>query len=413
MVCSLKSGRMAALARLLAAGSISHTLAEEVDRQKLAAKYLHRELREADEANLLDEEDMHMFGLRPMADPLYLVCCNACKKPIKASHYAAHAELCKSLNYKDEIVSEVDGASGQKKLPRKDRKKLHIAHATTTVLEQEKFESLDSVIITDPESHFDEELRMIPLAGAKRNTKCVNETPRMNSLKVNPDNMERSETLILSPPKRVKRAISEIQSCPDVKAPCITPEDVLQCRELPTRSNGASEKISKGVVGNQTSDQIYENLVTKDVPAPLATKMYYSQRNHYLRRVISHMYYAESRKEQSGEFITSEEFQVNSEQKQTSSPSYLNHGQVENPQRDEHLLHLGQTLDQIHAGNSKLYFAKSLGFVPATNISSPFPVTNTMEPHTSIGNIRSNYIPNSYSFAGRTGEPIGTVQQAN
>ncbi|XP_022873419.1 uncharacterized protein LOC111392329 isoform X4 [Olea europaea var. sylvestris] len=378
MVCSLKSGRMAALARLLAAGSISHTLAEEVDRQKLAAKYLHRELREADEANLLDEEDMHMFGLRPMADPLYLVCCNACKKPIKASHYAAHAELCKSLNYKDEIVSEVDGASGQKKLPRKDRKKLHIAHATTTVLEQEKFESLDSVIITDPESHFDEELRMIPLAGAKRNTKCVNETPRMNSLKVNPDNMERSETLILSPPKRVKRAISEIQSCPDVKAPCITPEDVLQY-----------------------------------VPAPLATKMYYSQRNHYLRRVISHMYYAESRKEQSGEFITSEEFQVNSEQKQTSSPSYLNHGQVENPQRDEHLLHLGQTLDQIHAGNSKLYFAKSLGFVPATNISSPFPVTNTMEPHTSIGNIRSNYIPNSYSFAGRTGEPIGTVQQAN
>lgn len=396
---------MAALARLLAAGSVSQTVAEDVDRQKLTAKYLHRELREADEANLLDEEDMHVFGLKPMADPLYLVCCNACKKPIKSSHYAAHSELCKSLNYKEETVSEVDSASGQKKLPRKDRKKLLIAQAnqTTAVQEQEKFESLGSDIITVPESHFNEELQMISLA-EKRNTQCANETPRMNSLKVNPVNMERSETVIPSPTKRVKRTVVENQSCPDAK---IMSAEVLQCREIPTRASGGSEKISKGALRNQTSDQIYESLATKaisDVPAPLATKMYYSQRNHYLRSVISHMYYAESR--------NSEELRVNSEQTQPSSPSYLYHGQVENQQREERSLHLGQTLDQIPAGNSELYLGKSQGFVPATNISSPFPVNNTLEPHTSIGNI-SNYIPNSYSFASRTGTPIGTMQQAN
>ncbi|XP_022849248.1 uncharacterized protein LOC111371471 isoform X2 [Olea europaea var. sylvestris] len=414
MVCSLKSGRMAALARLLADGSVSQTVAEDIDRQKLTAKYLHRELREADEANLIDEEDMHVFGLRPMADPLYLVCCNACKKPIKSSHYAAHSELCKSLNFKEEIVSEVDGASGQKKLPRKDRKKLLVAQANqaTTVREQEKFESLDSDIMTAPESHFDEELQMISLAEAKRNTKCGNETPRINSLKVNPVNMERSETVIPSPTKRVKRTVVESQSCPDAKSPCITSEEVLQCRDIPTRSSGRSEKISKVAIRNQTSDEIYESLVTKDVPAPIATKMYYSQRNHYLRSIISHMFYAESRKEQSSEYFTSEGLQVNSEQTQPSSPSYLYRGKVKNQQREEHSLHLGQTLDQIPAGNSELYMGKSQGFVPAANISSPFPVNNTLEPHTSIGNI-SNYIPNSYSFAGRTGNPIGTMQQAN
>ncbi|MBA0650292.1 hypothetical protein Goklo_017725 [Gossypium klotzschianum] len=73
MVCSLGSGRMAVMARLLEAGSISPSIAEEVGNKKLAAQYIYRELQEADEANLLDEEDMHVFGLKPMTDPLNLV----------------------------------------------------------------------------------------------------------------------------------------------------------------------------------------------------------------------------------------------------------------------------------------------------------------------------------------------------
>ncbi|XP_039020834.1 uncharacterized protein LOC120152749 [Hibiscus syriacus] len=104
MVCSLGSSRMAVMARILEAGSISPSIKEDVVNQKLAAQYIYRELRGADVANLLDEEDMHVFGLKPMTDPLNLVCCNACKKPVKASQYAAHAELCRSLKITEEII---------------------------------------------------------------------------------------------------------------------------------------------------------------------------------------------------------------------------------------------------------------------------------------------------------------------
>lgn len=49
---------MATMARLLEAGSLSQTVTEEAGRWTLAAQYIHRELIEADEANLLDEEGM-------------------------------------------------------------------------------------------------------------------------------------------------------------------------------------------------------------------------------------------------------------------------------------------------------------------------------------------------------------------
>lgn len=50
------------MARLLAAGSFSQTIAEGLSQQKLVAQYIHRELREADEANLLDEEGYVVFS---------------------------------------------------------------------------------------------------------------------------------------------------------------------------------------------------------------------------------------------------------------------------------------------------------------------------------------------------------------
>ncbi|GMP76774.1 hypothetical protein CsSME_00033309 [Camellia sinensis var. sinensis] len=86
MVCSLGSGRMEAMARLLAAGSFSQTIAEEVGNQKLAAQYIQRELREADDANLLDEEDMHVFDLKPMTDSLHLVSFGKSRSLSRFSH---------------------------------------------------------------------------------------------------------------------------------------------------------------------------------------------------------------------------------------------------------------------------------------------------------------------------------------
>ncbi|XLU93545.1 hypothetical protein S245_007897, partial [Arachis hypogaea] len=57
MVCSLGIGRMEVMARFLA-GSFSQTIADDFGRS--AAEYICRELREADEVNLLDEEGV--FG---------------------------------------------------------------------------------------------------------------------------------------------------------------------------------------------------------------------------------------------------------------------------------------------------------------------------------------------------------------
>ncbi|XP_021904906.1 uncharacterized protein LOC110819888 isoform X2 [Carica papaya] len=155
MVCSLESGRMAVMARLLEAGGFSKNISEEVGRQKLAAQYIYKELCLADEANLLDEEDMHVFGLKPMADPLKLVCCNACKRPVKASQYAAHAELCRSLDTEEEAILDNDGSTGHRKPPRKERKKLLSSYNTTLVGDQEQSRSIIGDDTTFSESQVD------------------------------------------------------------------------------------------------------------------------------------------------------------------------------------------------------------------------------------------------------------------
>ncbi|KAB5545311.1 hypothetical protein DKX38_013423 [Salix brachista] len=144
MVCSIGNGRMAVMARLLVAGRLSQNIAEEVSQQKFVTRYNCRELQESDEPNLLDEEDMHVFGLMPMTDPLDLVCCNACKKPVMASQYAAHAELCRLLNSAEEMTLELDGAIGCRKPPRKERKKLLTASSNqaTSFGEQERSETI-------------------------------------------------------------------------------------------------------------------------------------------------------------------------------------------------------------------------------------------------------------------------------
>ncbi|XP_057489217.1 uncharacterized protein LOC130775123 isoform X1 [Actinidia eriantha] len=293
MVCSLGNGRMAAMARLLAAGSFSQNIAEEVGNQKLAAQYIQRELREADEANLLDEEDMHVFGLEPMTDPLHLVCCNACKKPIMASQYAAHAELCKSLSSVEEIVSELNGGTGNKKPPRKERKKLLTAYSANTGGGKERFPSAEA---DDVEFHLDEQA---PLASSlsmetKRNLSCLDGTLTMDVSRVSPGSTDHS---IMPPPlKRSKLIAAEGLSMPDhletangvARSLCISTQKTRTCKELPKGCR--SEKAFDYVVGYQKSSDVHDCcLPSKDVPAPLATKMFYSQRNHRLRSALTYL----------------------------------------------------------------------------------------------------------------------------
>jgi hypothetical protein len=86
-----------------------------------AAQVLQKQLFDAHEPNLLDENDMHIFGSKPMADPLDLVCCSTCKKPVKASQYAVHTELCSSGKVNTNDAMGVDHASPTKP-PKKGRK---------------------------------------------------------------------------------------------------------------------------------------------------------------------------------------------------------------------------------------------------------------------------------------------------
>ncbi|CAK9145516.1 unnamed protein product [Ilex paraguariensis] len=293
---------MAAMARLLASGSVSQNVAEEVGHQKLAAQYILRELREADEANLLDEEDMHIFDLRPMTDPLHLVCCNACKKPVKASQYAAHAEVCKSLNFAEEGISELDGGTGHKKPPRKEKKKSSTAYAG---------------------------------------------------------------------------------------------------REYPKRSSGGSEKTHDHEDQIQMPRQVHDYCsLAKDIPVPLATKMFYSQRNHQLRCELTHLYYQASTKEHCGDLLKG-----NAMPSWSSTPTKLSHEQRNNQQEKRQKQF---PADQFLTQSSAVYLGKSGGYPPAMKLSNQFPVNNVIGPHTSVAMMQSNNLSKPYSFAGR---PLGTLQQ--
>ncbi|KAL0376520.1 UNVERIFIED_CONTAM: hypothetical protein Scaly_0769600 [Sesamum calycinum] len=332
---------------------------EEVGHQKLAAQYIKRELGEADEANLLDEE-----------------------------------ELCKSLSSRAEISLELDGPAVNKKPPRKERKKLLISQTkkATSLREPKKFESVDSDDIAASESHVNEKIQMSSFAEAKRNMH-FSSTEKMNGSRVNPYTINCAEDV-------TKRASKPLKSGKISKLFI----HVLRCA-----------LVSLFVLSARTAAESPSNPGTKNfckpaadilpyAPAPLATKVYYSQRNHHLRRAISYMFFEEPSKESSSEVSNLEILQVNAVPQQTSSPSNCYHEQVANQQRDDHFSHLAQTPDQILAARSDFFVGQSEGFVPSMNMASQHPVNNTLGPH---------YISNSYSFAGKAGNSLGTLQQGS
>ncbi|KAH9765598.1 Sgf11 (transcriptional regulation protein) protein [Citrus sinensis] len=195
MVCSSGSRRLAVMARLLDAGSfVSQIGADEVSYHKLAAQNIYRELSEADEANLLDEEDMHIFGSKPMADPLHLVSCNACKKPIKASQYAAHADQ------------------------------------ATPVTDQERSESLD----VDDNSSVSVDV--------KRNSACVNIASAMDGSGVSSENTDHSACVMPPPTKRSKLIAGEHLPLPGDQPTAsgvtktLSSQDAHNCTDFPEQT---------------------------------------------------------------------------------------------------------------------------------------------------------------------------------
>ncbi|VVB02684.1 unnamed protein product [Arabis nemorensis] len=236
MVCSIGNGRMAVMARTLQGQSISQNVAGDVENQMIFARYIRKEIFEADEPNLLDEEDMHIFGLKPMDDPLRLVYCKVCKKPVKASHYATHADICVILsstrNEKVELKCKTEGRKPQKKQKGNG-----------------------------------------PSVGAKGSSRDL----------MDADGIIPSETC-------EKHGSSS-------NIPKGTVTTTYKAGNLPRYTLPHSEKQNHNVVVDQTyyknphgNDMQYQ--AQADVPAPLATKIYYSQRSNRLRSEIGYMFHA-------------------------------------------------------------------------------------------------------------------------
>ncbi|CAN6551435.1 unnamed protein product [Malus baccata var. baccata] len=387
MVCPLGNGRMAVMARLLAGVNVSQSITEGVGHHKFAAQIICRELSEANEANLLDEEDMHVFGLKPMDDPLHLVCCNACKKPVKASQYAAHAELCRLLNSTQETTLELDGSMGQRKPLRKERKKSSTAHANQSALvgELERSESVDADDNSVSQFQLDGQIGMNPgsFMEAKMNSAHADATYMMDGSGVSPGNTNGSTSVTLPPTKRFKMIpghqlpLSDDIGTASAVSKLASAEDAYPYRDSPKGAISALKYKKSG----QALDCC---LPIKDCPLPLATKVYYSQRGNRLRSDLSHLYH---------ETMASTE-------------------ELCSDMRDSQPLPSLWKPDQILAQNSEVCLENSIGCLPDGDFSNQFPVDNDPRPQVAgVGLARSKILSKPYSFAGNSGQSLGTMQQ--
>ncbi|CAB4262790.1 unnamed protein product [Prunus armeniaca] len=366
---------MAVMARLLASGSVTQRIAEEVGHQKFDAQMICRELSDANEANLLDEEDMHVFGLKPMNDPLHLVCCNACKRPVKASQYVAHAELCRSLNAVQETTLEPDGSMGQRKPPRKEKKKLLSAYAnqSTSVGELERSESVeaDDIAVSQPQLDGQIGMNSCCFMETKRNSAYVDATYMMDGSGVSPGNTNGSTCVMLPPTKRSKMVAGEQLPLSDIGIVSAVSKLTSTQDACPYRDS------SKGVIS------------VSEIPNDSALK--YKKSGQALEccmpiKALCHLYY---------EAVASTK-------------------ELCSDMRDSHSLPSMRKPDQILAQNSEVCLGNSVGSLPDGDFSNQFPVDNVPRPQVAgVGLTRSKILSKPYSFAGNSGQSLGTMQQQN
>ncbi|KAK7303160.1 hypothetical protein RJT34_14061 [Clitoria ternatea] len=376
MVCSPGGGRMQVMARLLASGSFSQTVADDCVRQKSAAEYICRELREADEANLLHEEDMHVYGERPMADPLQLVCCNICKKPIKDSQFAAHAELCKSLKVTEKTTLELDGSTRNRKPPRKEKKKLSTSRANqaTAVGERRRSESVDNIDSALSQPHLNGQIRLAHFSNEVKDAASM-----MDGTGIDPGNRDHPASVMHPPTKRHK---------------------LIRSTHLPIlESHGTESGVTKTVSFTDKNTH---------VPAPLATKVYYSQRTNRLRATIHHLYFQDLNEEMCTDVCpkTSHAEMVAFQDSSERDPSFDQMDNVHNMGCSP-----AQNSDHILTKTSEICLLKA-GGMPSGSLSDQFLLDNVSRSSaTHVGLTRSNFLPSSYSFSSSTGNALGTMQQ--
>lgn len=363
MVCSMKTGRMGVMARLIEAGSFAPRKTGEVSQHKLALQYIYKEVHEANEANLLDEEDMDVFGLKPMADPLHLVSCDGCKKPIMTNQYAAHAELCNSL--RRENILEIDGALGHRKPPTKKKKKPNQrmpVKGTSEILD------VDDSTASKAHVHRNSGISISFSMDSKRNSANIDTASMMDSLGFSHESTCQSGTMEQLSAKR-------------------TPSEGLLRPEVP--------EIASGLTKTQRTLDVYSY-----ISVPLATKIYYSQRSRRLRFAISHQYHNGQTKELPGDAV--------SPQASQQGMPLLNMTSQKVPSLEQKEASTAQKADQ----NSEVYLNNPVRGQPSSNSSHQLHVSNVARHQaTSEGVTRSRYHIKPNNFSGNSGKLLGTKQQ--
>ncbi|KAK7245716.1 hypothetical protein RIF29_40565 [Crotalaria pallida] len=408
MVCSFGSGRMEAMARLLAAGTFSHNAADDFARQKSAAEYICRELREADEANLLDEEDMHVYGERPMTDSLQLVWCNVCKKPIKDSQYAAHAELCRSLTLTEQTSLELNGSTGNRKPARKEKKKLSTscANQATALGERRMSESMDYIDTAVSRSHLKSQIRVIPFNNEAKDAAFMMD----GTGSINHGSRDHLASVV-HPPTKIHKLIASSHlplPLPESHGMISGVTKFVNFVDGITRKDLLEGTVSEPVNPNHKNiGLIHEQPATSnDFPAPLATKIYYSQRSNRLRAAVNNLYFQNLSEDMCTDVMSSNTSHGDMVAFQDPCPSF---DQMGNVLYQEHSPTLCSA--QNLAKSSEVCLLKA-GAIPTGGLSNPFLVDSvSRSASTHVGLTRNNFLPKSYPFANNSGNPLGTMQQ--
>ncbi|XP_019418984.1 PREDICTED: uncharacterized protein LOC109329690 isoform X2 [Lupinus angustifolius] len=420
MVCSSGSGRMEVMARLLAAETFSQNVPDNFAPQKSAADYICRELREADEANLLDGEDMQVYGERPMADMLQLVCCHVCKKTIKDSQYAAHAELCRSLMLTEPTSLELNCSTGNRKSARKAKNKLSTscAYQATAVGERRRSDTTDNVVSVVSKSYLSSQIRVTSFSiEAKGHSTFVDAAFMMDDKGIIPGSRDHP-ALIMHPPTeshKVFRMTSTHLSLPESRGTKSGVTKFMNFADGIIRSDLLEGTVSEhGCPNHKDIGPVHEQHVTNnDFPAPLATKMYYSQRNNRLRAAIRHLYFQELSDNMWNDAVSpnaSHGEMLAFEDPCQKDPSF---DQIDNVINKSHspTLCSAQNSGHILAKSSEVCLLKG-GALPSSGLSNQFLVDNVSRSAATHVLMRNNFLPKSYAFANNSGpmqQPNGSV----
>eukprot|EP00252_Welwitschia_mirabilis_P018265 TRINITY_DN4058_c0_g1_i2.p1 TRINITY_DN4058_c0_g1~~TRINITY_DN4058_c0_g1_i2.p1 ORF type:complete len:460 (+),score=118.05 TRINITY_DN4058_c0_g1_i2:588-1967(+) len=438
-------GRIVAMERLLSSNSAIDHFSDIPPQDKLMTQFIQRELNEADEMNLLDEEDMHVFDRKPLQDPLQLVLCNTCRKPVKASQYVGHAERCKAMFSPDENMMEFDGGTGPKRPNRKARKLVQSIHDTVNGRDKAMFECLDDDSTASESANFDEAQAGIVSSSSTELKKAL--TSMDDSLIVDGSRSGTGSTSVselpISPSKRAKLVSSQSSLTTEEhdnvcgviteSGPCQAP---LSCHlhshsskcsvkgqsqsldPLVEEHNSRESKINQY---EQESKEIYH----ADIPLPLATKIYYPRQNLRLRAVVGHLFRESLTRENAHDLSASRCIPGDSDVQSTITHGALPESETSDLQKEffnhkkkEALTACSmRNLEHIPSATTETCQTTSARQQPHMKFPSQYHDNRVSVPHLAIdpgtaGTMRNRFLQTQYNFPPAAGSAVGSMQQA-